>query len=262
MKTIVITGSSRGIGYGLADSFLAMGCQVIVSGQSEETTAAAVQKLEEKYGPERIFALACDVTSTDALQSLWDKSLARFGKIDIWINNAGLAQSQIQIKDIDPARVEAIIKTNVLGTIYGSQVALQGMLDQGFGSIYTMEGAGSDGRRVMGLAIYGTSKYGLHFFTQSLAHETRHTPVRVGFLRPGMVTTDLLVGQYDRSSEEWQRARKIFNILADRTETVTPWLAKRILNNTKHNAKIFYLTPGKILWRFMTASITKRNVVD
>ena len=82
-----------------------------------------------------------------------------------------------------------------------------------------------------GLKIYGTSKYAVHYFTESLALEAKETPVIVGSLRPGMVVTDLLTERYKGRPEEWERAKKIFNIIADKVENVTPWLAKRMLAN-------------------------------
>ena len=80
--------------------------------------------------------------------------------------------------------------------IYGSQVAIRGMLTQGFGAIYNMEGMGSDGRTHDGLALYGTTKYALKYFTDALVLETKETPLIVGALRPGMVITEMVTDQY------------------------------------------------------------------
>jgi NAD(P)-dependent dehydrogenase (short-subunit alcohol dehydrogenase family) len=80
-KTIVITGSSRGIGYGPAEAFLQLGCAVTVSGRSWETTAAAVDQLAAQHDPSRIFGLACDVTVPAQVASLWQESTAHFGRI-------------------------------------------------------------------------------------------------------------------------------------------------------------------------------------
>ena len=90
MKSIVITGSSRGIGYGLAEAFLERNCQVMVAGRSQASTAKAVAQLEAKYGDARVSGHACDVSCPDQVQALWDAAKAEFGQIDIWINNAGV----------------------------------------------------------------------------------------------------------------------------------------------------------------------------
>ncbi len=263
MKVIVLTGGTRGIGYGLADSFLALGCNVTISGRAQENVDKAVAALAEKHDTDRIFGQACDVTVFERVQALWDAAKARFGKVDIWINNAGIGLPQTDCCDLSPEQMKSVVDTNLLGAMYGARVALRGMLGQGFGAIYNMEGLGSDGRQVEGLAPYGATKRALAYLTDALAQEVKGTPVIVGALRPGMVVTDLITKQYEgRPPEEWAEGRRIFNILADRVETVTPWLAQRVLANTKNGARINWLTPAKVAGRFLTARFRKRELFD
>jgi NAD(P)-dependent dehydrogenase (short-subunit alcohol dehydrogenase family) len=147
--------------------------------------------------------------------------------------------------------------------MYGAQVALCGMRDQGSGSFYNMEGLGSDGRRVEGLTLYGTTKCALHYLTDALVEETRGTPILVGALRPGMILTDLVTGQYaGRPKEEWEDAKRIFNILADRVETVTPWLAQKVLANQRSGVRITWLTRRKVIGRFLAAPFRKRDLFE
>jgi short-subunit dehydrogenase len=136
------------------------------------------------------------------------------------------------------------------------------MLEQGFGALYNMEGLGSDGRRVKGLTLYGATKRAVRYLTEGLVVEAKGTSVLVGRLSPGMVTTDFLLGRYDQSSEEWEKAKRMFNILADRAETVTPWLVGKVLANTKHGASFQWLTFPKILGRFLSAPFVTRDVVS
>ena len=209
-----------------------------------------------------MFGHACDVTDIQQVQNLWDAVKAHFGKIDIWINNAGVGQPNALFWDLALENTESIVATNVLGTMYGSRVALRGMLEQGFGSLYNMEGMGADGRKTRGFAAYSTSKSAVRFFTESLAVDAADTPVIVGALSPGMVVTEFITGQYVDRPEEFERVKPLFNILADRVETVTPWLARRVLANQKNGARIVWLTPLKILMRFMTARIRKRDLFE
>lgn len=120
----------------------------------------------------------------------------------------------------------------------------------------------SGGNMVKGMALYGSTKAALRFFTDQLMQEVEGTPVRVGALRPGMVVTDMLTEQFEGRPEEWQRARRIFNILADRVEPVTNWLARRILENDRNGVRISYISRSKILWRFLTAPISRRNLFE
>jgi NAD(P)-dependent dehydrogenase (short-subunit alcohol dehydrogenase family) len=243
VKVIVITGSTRGIGLGLARSFMDLGCAVVISGRSEKDVQGVVRALGAQYSPESSFGLACDVSDPNDLQALWDGALAHYGVIDIWINNAGVSGPQSPVWDYAPQDVERIIQTNILGTIYGSNIAVSGMLKQGFGAIYNMEGFGSKGRMRMGMAVYGTTKAAVTYFTKSLAVELKSEPLIVGTLQPGMVITDLVMDHFRENPDEIERVRKIFNIIADRVENVTPWLAKK-----------------KLFLRFLSAPFSKRDV--
>jgi len=261
-KIIVITGSTRGIGYGLAENFLQLGCSVTVSGRSKESTEQAVSALTAKYGKSHILGLACDVTIPEQVTALWEGTTARFGKVDIWINNAGHSGDMGMVWEHQPEEVASVIGTNLLGTIFGAQVAFRGMQAQGHGAIYNMEGMGSDGRMHAGLTFYGTTKYAIHYFTKSLALEAKDTPVILGGLRPGMVATDMIRDRYKGRPEEWERAKKIFNIIAERVETVTPWLAQQMLTNRRNDVVLSYSSPWKLLRKFISSPFVKRQVFD
>ena len=261
MKTIIITGSTRGIGYGLADNFLRLGHQVVISSRSQESVDRAVEKLTALYSSDRVGGIPCDMRDYHRVADLWQYGREKFGEIDIWINNAGIGQSQTDFWDLDIRLIQDLVDTNVTGAMFGAKVALAGFREQGRGAFYNMEGLGSDGRQVEGLTLYGTSKRALNYLTDSLVKEVKGTDIIVGALSPGMVLTDFILSRYEgKDPSEWESARKIFNILADKVETVTPFLVEKILNNQKNGARIMWLTPGKAFWRFLTASISKRDL--
>jgi NAD(P)-dependent dehydrogenase (short-subunit alcohol dehydrogenase family) len=193
------------------------------------------------------------------VQALWDATAAHFGRVDVWINNAGMAHAQTDFWEYEPDLLARVVRTNLLGALYGARVALAGMRAQGFGALYNMEGLGSDGRYIEGLTLYGTTKYGLAYLTDALVKEVKGTPILVGALRPGMVVTDLLIGQYRDRPEEWERAKGIFNLLADRVETVAPWLADRVLANERTGVRFKWLTPVRTMTRFLSAPFHKRD---
>jgi NAD(P)-dependent dehydrogenase (short-subunit alcohol dehydrogenase family) len=260
MKTVVITGSTRGIGLGLAESCLARGCSVMVSGRKREAVERTVLALSKKYPRQNISGYPCDVRDPAQVQSLWRESVTKFGHVDIWVNNAGMSSDQQMITESPPDQIEAVVQTNLLGLIYGSQVAARGMLQQGFGSIYNMEGMGSDGRMHTGLVFYGMSKYGVCYFTKGLAKELSASPIVIGALRPGMVATDMVSRQYEGRPEEWERAKKIFNIIADRVETVTPWLVDQMLKNKRSGVHLSWSNGWKILFRMLSQPFTRRDL--
>ncbi len=260
MKSIVITGSTRGIGFGLAESFLARDCAVMVSGRNREGVDNAVNELRSRFPEDRVFGHPCDVRDPEQLQALWDEAMSRFGKIDIWINNAGLSGPQMMIWELAPEQVQEVVDTNILGVIFGSQIAVRGMLDQGYGSLYNMEGMGGDGRMHEGLIPYGMTKYGVNYFTRGLVKETKGTSLIIGSIRPGMVITSFVTDQYEDRPEEYEKVKRIFNIIANRVEDVAPWLAENILENDKSGKYITYMSRWKLLFRFLSAPFSKRDI--
>jgi NAD(P)-dependent dehydrogenase (short-subunit alcohol dehydrogenase family) len=262
MKHVVVTGSTRGIGLGLAKSFLDLDCSVTISGRVQSDVDQVVKDLNSIHPAEQVVGFACDVRSYDQVQALWDQSISRFNKVDIWINNAGWSGPQLTAWMISPDQAKEIIETNLVGEIYGTMIAIHGMINQGYGAIYNMEGLGSDGRILEGLAYYGTSNAGRNYFNHVLIKEAKDTPVIIGTLHPGMVATDLLTKPYEDRPEDWERAKRIFNILADRVETVTPWMATQILKNEKSGVRISWSSRWKILGRFLTSPFTKRDIFE
>jgi len=261
-KSIVITGSTRGIGLGLASEFLKRGCQVTINGRSQDSVDRALEFLKKDFAPASIAGWPGDVSDLQTHQSLWDKAIAAFGQVDIWINNAGIGHPMEMIWELPEETVQQVVDVNVKGLIFGSQTAVQGMLKQGYGHLYNMEGFGSNGRKQAGLSVYGTSKAAVHYFSNALTAETSETPVKVSTLSPGMVITDMITGQYEDDPQGLEDAKKIFNTLADKVETVTPWLVDQVLSNHKSGAKINWLTTTKLLTRFATARFNQRDLFE
>jgi NAD(P)-dependent dehydrogenase (short-subunit alcohol dehydrogenase family) len=262
MKTIVITGSTRGIGYGMAEAFLERGCAVVVSGRSVESVEHALETLAVNHEVERLFGQPCDVTQPAAVRTLWDAAKNRFEKVDIWINNAGVAGLQAKIWAQSPEDFKYVVDTNILGALYGVKVATQGMLEQGFGAIYNLEGMGSDNRIIDGLSIYGMTKRSLTYLTRALAKEAEGTPLVIGGLRPGMVVTDMIMDRYVGREDELKKVKGIFNILCDTVENVAPWLVERILSNRKSGVTISYLSMWKLMGRFLLAPFSKKDLFE
>jgi NAD(P)-dependent dehydrogenase (short-subunit alcohol dehydrogenase family) len=260
MKVIVITGSTSGIGYGLAKAFLERDCAVTISGRSAEAVEKTVSTLSTSYGTERVFGCPCDVIQFEHIQGLWMAAKSHFGQIDIWINNAGISNPAAKFWEHSPELVQDVIQTNVIGAMFGSQVALRGMLAQGSGAMYNLEGLGNDGRIVDGLALYGSTKAAIHYLDRCLARQTKGTPVLAGAIAPGMVITNLVTGQYKHRPEDLERLKPIFNIIAERVETVTPVIAEKILANRKNGALITFSSPARLMLKFISAPFKKRDL--
>lgn len=260
MKTVVITGSTRGIGLGLAGQFLEQGCRVVVSSRHQDDVDNTIVALADAYGAEQVSGWRCDITKTEDLQGLWDFAQERFGTVDIWINNAGMSVSRKAFWLLDNSSIERIVTTNLTGMLLANKIVLKGMVKQNHGQIWNMEGFGSDGMTQIGMTAYGSTKCAVNYLNKSLKKEVAATQVQVCTLSPGIVVTDLLTGDYDLQSEEWQKTKKIFNILADTVDTVAPYLVKGILNSNHNGAKVAWLTNRKAAFRFMTAMFNKRDL--
>lgn len=247
-KVVVITGATRGIGHGLARELTARGSQVALCGRQANAVKAAVAEL----GGDTT-GIAADVRSRDDLQRLWDHAADRFGRVDVWINNAGMSVRRVPFAELAPADVRAIVETNLLGVMNGAHVAVSGMMSQGHGQLWNMEGFGSNGQTAVGIAAYGATKRAVSYFTKALLKELKDQPVQVNYLSPGIVATDLLVDDYAGDADGLAKAKKIFNILGDRVETVTPWLADHVLATDRSGARVAWLTRRKAAARFATA---------
>jgi NAD(P)-dependent dehydrogenase (short-subunit alcohol dehydrogenase family) len=259
-RSIVITGSTRGIGYSLATAFLERGCAVTISGRTQEAVDEAAAKLSEKFGRELIFGYPCDVTDYTQIQKLWENTKGHFGRIDIWINNAGIATPMMKFWELSPEQYHGVVQTNIIGTMYGTRVALCGMLAQGSGALYNMEGFGARGRSMRGLTLYGSTKACVHFINRSLAQETEGTPVITGAIAPGMMITDMITRQFEGRADELEKSKRILNIIAEKPETVAPILADKILANHKNGVTITYSSSTRMMLKFLSAPFKKRDL--
>jgi short-subunit dehydrogenase len=260
MKHVLITGSTRGIGFGLAKRFIEAGLKVTINGTTETNVTRAVRDLKELYPDKIIQGFVADVSNINEIEVLWEKATRGLGPVTIWINNAGVNQTRKFIWEIDSQTIDKVVKTNITGVINGSIIAFTKMAEQGGGQIYNMEGFGSDGMMMKNMTLYGTTKRAVRYFTQSMAKEAKNSSVQIGTLSPGMVLTDFLLNSLKANPKEAEKNKKVFNILADNVETVTLFLSHKVLMNTKNNAHIAWLTKQKVIYRFMKSLFVKRDL--
>lgn len=262
MKNVVITGSTRGIGLAMAREFLQSGCQVTLSGRGEALPESLLTQLAV-YG-EHYHYVPCNVQDMGAVELLWSKAAAKWGKIDIWINNAGQNSPHEFSYKTDTACINAVIDTNIKGMIFGSQVAARQMLLQGSGQIWNMEGLGSNDMIQVKTILYGTTKHALTYFTKGLARELQGTGVCAGRLSPGMMLTDFITKSPDGNESPVIRDKKfqfIFNTLADRPEIVAAFFVPQMISNTRNNAQLVWLTGMKAVWRFLTRPFARHPLL-
>ena len=257
MSNVVITGSSKGIGPGLAKEFLRRGHHVVVSARGADSVAQAVRELNA-LGPGSATGTTCDVTVKAQLQALWEHAQQAFGSVDIWINNAGYANAQHLVHEMPEATVHRLVDGNLKGTVFGSQVAIAGFRKQGHGALYNMLGGSFNGKRLTPrMGVYSSTKAAIWLLSKYLVEENRECGILVGTISPGMLISDNWFEQL--SAEEWQKMRPLLNVLCDHVDTATPWLVEQVLANRKSGRRIAWLTGGKLMRRFLAARLGRKR---
>ncbi|MEJ0020903.1 MAG: glucose 1-dehydrogenase [Acetobacteraceae bacterium] len=186
---VLITGALTGIGRAVALAFAQQGSRVVVSGRHEEAGDALAGELRA-LGTEAEFYRA-DVRDEDDVRGLVDRTVARFGGLDIAVNNAGTEGEPGPVTQQTAASYAATFDTNVLGMLLSMKHELRVMQDQGHGAIvnisstYGHEGAG-------GASVYAASKHAVEGMTKSAALEAARFGVRVNAVAPGPIETGML----------------------------------------------------------------------
>jgi glucose 1-dehydrogenase len=190
-KTAVITGSTRGLGLAIAQAYAAEGAAVVVSSRSADAVNKTVADFRARGW--QADGRAADVSDLAQVQALAQHAVTAFGRIDIWVNNAGVTGPYGPTALFDPQVFEGVVHTNILGTYYGSVTALSHFKKQGGGKLINLLGMGYN-KPAPWQNAYGSSKVWIRHFTKALATENKDAAgVGIFALNPGMVLTDLLV---------------------------------------------------------------------
>ncbi|MDX6499097.1 MAG: hypothetical protein QOG23_2357 [Blastocatellia bacterium] len=188
-KVVLITGALTGIGRATAVAFAQEGARLIVSGRHDDEGQKLVGELRE-LGAEAEFVRS-DVRHEDDVRSLVDKTVERFGRLDVAVNNAGTEGQPGPITEQSAESYAATFDTNVLGTLLSMKHELRVMLAQGSGSIVNMSSTfGHTGGA--GASVYVASKHAVEGLTKSAALEASGSDVRVNAVAPGPIDTGLL----------------------------------------------------------------------
>lgn len=249
---VVITGSTSGFGAALAHALARLDANVVVAGRDAGRAAAVARAI----GQDQALGLACDVQLADDIAALWEAAVERFGRVDHWINNAGVGHRRVRLDQLSVEETTTVLTTNLAG----ARRALEGMLAQGGGRIWLTEGLGSSGPVLAGTGPYSASKAGATRAYEVLAKECRGTPVSVGFLRPGIMPTRVALGS--PNTDQPPRTHRIANLLGDRPEHVAHHFAPKILGARANGQRLTWLTPSRIARRLLAAPFQRRHVFD
>ena len=186
-KVVMITGASQGIGAAAARVFAAAGAQVVLLARSEAKIAA----LAAEIGPQAM-ALRCDVADWGQVEAAVAATVARFGRLDVLIGNAGVIEPIAELAKADPAEWGRAIDINLKGVFHGMRAALPVMRRQGAGTIITVS-SGAAVNPIEGWSAYCASKAGALMLTRMAHHEEGLRGLRILGLSPGTVATEMQV---------------------------------------------------------------------
>ncbi len=191
-RVAVVTGGSRGIGYGIARTLAVEGCSVVITGRNQSTLDKSAADIRKSLGPQsesgRILPIVCNVRNADSVSSSFSAIKEAFGKIDVLVNNAGITQPILTVEETPLEVWRDVIDTNLTGIFLCTRAALPMM--QAGGTIINNLSAAAE-QVFSKYATYSAAKRGALGFTLSLREELIPRGIRVMALMPGATATDM-----------------------------------------------------------------------
>lgn len=190
-KTAIVTGSSRGIGKSIAEQMALHGAKVVVSSRKADACEKVTRSINEmvKNGSGEAAAIPCNIAYKEQLQSLVDRTIEKFGRIDILVCNAAINVYYGSISGISDEAFDKIMNCNVKSNHWLTQMVLPGMVERKDGAIIIVASIGGlRGSTVLG--TYGMSKAADLALVRNLAHEYGPDNIRANAIAPGLIRTD------------------------------------------------------------------------
>jgi short-subunit dehydrogenase len=222
-KIVVITGASQGFGKALAKALKQENAQVIISSHDKENLERTAQELSVDH-------FLADVTSFDNVKKLGEYAVGKYGKIDFWINNAGIQIAPSFVEDVDIKKLHNLFEINFFGYFYGCQIALSQMKKQKAGVIININStAGLDGKPE--ISAYASSKFAIKGLTESIRKEVKDLDIKILGVFPGGMQTDIYKEKYPDDLKDYMEVdtvvkKVISNLKSDNPEI--DFLIKRL----------------------------------
>ena len=257
-KVAVITGGSRGLGLAIAQTYARAGAKVVIASRTPRAVGLAVDSLRaSRY---QATGLACDVADMAQVEALAQHAIQTFGRMDIWVNNAGLSAPYGPTVHIPRRDFMTVINTNIIGTYNGSIVAMRHFLAQKSGKLINLLGRGDKGSIALQNA-YSSSKVWVRNFTKTLANEYRNSGVDVFGFNPGLVRTEMLsnvhaVAGYEEQMNPLRFVAMLWGNDADVPAEKALWLASPATDG-KNGTMVTVLTKRMMLSRLIALPFRK-----
>ncbi len=201
-KTVLVTGSTRGIGRAIAEEFAKHGANVIVSGTVKERAQEVAKELSEKYGVNTL-GVGMDVSDPRSVEDAFREINAAFGGVDILVNNAGITRDTLFLR-MKTEDWQKVLDVNLTGAFLVTKQVVRYMTKRRWGRIINISSVvGFTGN--VGQVNYATTKAGLIGFTKSLAKELAPRNVLVNAVAPGFIETDMTENLKEEIKEEYRK---------------------------------------------------------
>lgn len=242
-KVVVVTGSTRGYGYAIAESLLEAGAVVAITGRSQKAVDAALSTLQPKG---RVSGFVMDVCEEEQIYKLVEDVVKEFGRIDIWVNNAGYSNAAGMMIEMDPQDALDMFMSNDLGVLRCTQAIMHYMLPRKQGLLVNIYGNGSFLRPASPTGLYGATKAWMTSFTRTLAKELKGSGVQILGFSPGMMTTDMLTNPNvigERGKEMLKNFGFVLRFLGQPARYASDKLVQTISNNRKEFTEVKLFKP-------------------
>lgn len=213
-KIIVITGGSQGFGLALAGALKNEDCRVVISSNEKECLESASKEL----GVDHFLA---DVTSFEDIKKLAEYTVQNYGRIDVWINNAGIQIAPSLVEEVDIKKLHNLFEINFFGYFYGCKVVIPYFKKQNSGVIININStAGLEGKP--NISVYSSSKFAIKGLTESLRKELMGSNINVYQIFPGGMQTDIYKEKYPDDIKEYMSVKSVVEKVIVNLKSETP----------------------------------------
>lgn len=195
-KVGIVTGAARGIGRATAERLIEEGAKILICDIDE---AQLTRTAAELGGEDRVIAQLVDVVNKRHVEQLVDKAVEHFGRLDIMVNNAGIAPV-VDFLDVTEEMLSRVLDVNLKGAFYGTQAAGRQMIKQGGGGVIINMSSINSGLANPNVAPYAISKGGMNQVTSTAAVAFAPHGIRVVGVGPGTIMTDMVAGAFMNSA--------------------------------------------------------------
>lgn len=272
-KVVIVTGASSGIGLASVNHFAALGAKVVLAARSIDKLEKITEKLGQQttVNRQQLLCVKTDVTKEEDCKNLIEKTVERFGKIDVLVNNAGISMRAV-FKDMDLKVMKSLMDTNFWGTVYCTKYALPYLLETKGSVVGVISTAGYVG--LPARTAYSASKFAVRGFLETLRIEHLYDGLHVMVFAPGFTASNIRnvaltadgspQGETPRNEEKMMSAERVARILARgiarrRAQMVLTPLGKATLFVSRNLPRVTDMVEYKMMSNEPNSPLKKQN---